>query len=86
MNLSNHFLNVPHPSGKLARWRLILQDMDLKTKYKHGRKAIMLMQSQIPHGFTNHARCFSELSRMVATLDLNDEVESKDGESTLHDQ
>ena len=23
---------------------------------------------------------------MVATLDLNEEVESKDGESTLHDQ
>ena len=23
---------------------------------------------------------------MVATLDLNDEVESKDGESTLHDE
>ena len=29
---------------------------------------------------------FTELSGMVATLNLNEKVESKDGESTLHDQ
>ena len=29
---------------------------------------------------------FAELSQMAATLDLNDEVKSKDGESTLQDQ
>ena len=29
---------------------------------------------------------FTELSRMVTTLDLNKEVESKDRESTLHDR
>ena len=31
-------LNTPHPSGKLARWGLILQDMDLEIKYRPGKK------------------------------------------------
>ena len=30
-------LNTPHPSGKLATWRLIL-DMDLEIKYRPDRK------------------------------------------------
>ena len=31
-------LNTPHPSGKLARWGLILQDVDLVIRYRLGRK------------------------------------------------
>ena len=31
-------LNTPHPSGKLAGWGLILQDVDLVIRYRPGRK------------------------------------------------
>ena len=31
-------LNTPHPSGTLARWGLILQDMELEIKYRSGKK------------------------------------------------
>ena len=31
-------LNTPHPSGKLARWGLILQDVDLVIRYRSGKK------------------------------------------------
>ena len=31
-------LNTPHPSGKLARWGLILQDVDLVIWYRSGKK------------------------------------------------
>ena len=31
-------LNTPYPSGKLARWGLILQDVDLVIRYRPGRK------------------------------------------------
>ena len=80
-------LNTPHPSGKLATWELILQDMDLKTKYKPGRKNNNAdAVSRFPKDLPTMQDVFAELSGMVTTLDLNDEVESKDGESTLHNQ
>ena len=31
-------LSTPHPSGKLARWGLILQDVDLVIWYNSGKK------------------------------------------------
>ena len=31
-------LNSPHPSGKLARWGLAIQELDLQIHYKPGRK------------------------------------------------
>jgi hypothetical protein len=31
-------LNSPHPSGKLARWALTIQEMDLVIKHKAGKK------------------------------------------------
>lgn len=31
-------LNTPHPSGKLARWGLVIQEMDLVINYRPGKK------------------------------------------------
>lgn len=31
-------LNTPHPSGKLARWGLTLQEMDLEIVYRPGKR------------------------------------------------
>ena len=31
-------LNTPHPSGKLARWGLALQELDLKIEYRPGKQ------------------------------------------------
>jgi len=31
-------LNTPHPSGKLARWGLALQELDLTIHYRPGKK------------------------------------------------
>ena len=31
-------LNTPHHSGKLARWGLILQDVNLVIRYRSGKK------------------------------------------------
>ena len=30
-------LNIPHPSGKLARWGLALQELDLEIRYRPGQ-------------------------------------------------
>ena len=34
-------LNTPHPSGKLARWGLALQEMDLTISYRPGKKNVL---------------------------------------------
>ena len=73
-------LNAPHPSGKLARWEMILQDMHIKTKYKPGRKNNNTdTVSRYPKDLPTMQDPFAELSGMVTTLDLNVEVESKYG-------
>ena len=82
-------LNTPHPSGKLARWGLILQDMELEIKYRSGKKnsnvdalsryPVSIPAKQLPD------TSVTEVNGVVAALNSNREVESKDGESTLHD-
>lgn len=79
-------LNTPHPSGKLARWGLILQDMDLEIKYRPGKKnsnadALSRYPIDAPAAQDVH----TELSGVVATLHSSGEVGSKDWENTLHD-
>ena len=83
-------LNTPHPSGKLARWGLILQDMELEIKYRSGKKnsnadALSRYPVRTP---TEPLQDISvtEVNGVVAALDSSREVESKDGESTLHDR
>ena len=33
-----YLLNTPHPSGKLARWGLALQELDLDIQYRPGKE------------------------------------------------
>jgi len=40
-------LNTPHPSGKLARWGMALQVMDLHLPYRHGKNADALSCSPV---------------------------------------
>ena len=80
-------LNTPHPSGKLARWRLVLQDMDLEIKYRPGKKnsnADALFRYPIDVPAAHDAN--TELSGVVATLDSSEEIGSKDWENRLHDR
>ena len=34
-------LNTPHPSGKLARWGLALQEVDLSISYRPGKQNVL---------------------------------------------
>ena len=83
-------LNTPHPSGKLARWGLILQDMELEIKYRTGKKnrnadTLSRYPVSTPTGPLQDISV-TEVNGVVAALDSSREVESKDGESTLHDR
>ena len=83
-------LNTPHPSGKLARWGLILQDMELEIKYRSGKKnsnadALSRYPVSTPTKPLQDTSV-TEVNGVVAALDSSREVESKDGESTLHDR
>ena len=83
-------LNTPHPSGKLARWGLILQDMELEIKYRSGKKnsnADALSRYPVSTPIEPlQDTSVTEVNGVVAALDSSREVESKDRESTLHDR
>jgi len=73
-------LNTPHHSGKLARWGLILQDMELEIKYRPGRKnsnadALSRYPVEIPTAWNST----TEMGGVVATLDTSREVRSIKG-------
>ena len=64
-------LNTPHPSGKLARWGLTIQELDLEIHYRPGR--------------SNQAA--DALSRRVTPNDVTSSgslVPTKDGDETIH--
>ena len=64
-------LNTPHPSGKLARGGLSIQELDLEIHYRSGR--------------TNQAA--DALSRHVTSNDVTSSgslVPAKDGDETIH--
>ena len=71
-------LSTPHPSGKLARWGLTLQEFDVKIRYRPGRantSADALSRNPLPATETNeNVPPFS----ILATLQPSSEAE--DGE------
>ena len=48
-------LNTPHPSGKLARWGLALQELDLQIQYSYGLMDSMLSW-MTSYSMWNHTR------------------------------
>ena len=88
-SVTNHeaIKSTSQPSGKLVRWALILQEMDLEIKYTAGKKnsnadALSRYPIDVPPAHDAN----TELSEVVATLDSSGEVGSKDGENALHDR
>ena len=75
-------LNSPHPSGKLARWRLAIQELDLQIHYKPGRcnqKADALSRSPCPM-VSQEGECEE---RLVATVGTNPPSSAKGGDRSL---
>ena len=62
-------LNTPHPSGKLARWGLTIQELDLEIHYRPGQ-------------FNQAADALS--CQPVPNVSLEGPVPAKDGEETVH--
>lgn len=75
-------LNTPHPSGKLARWGLALQEVDLAIFYRPGRKnklADALSRSLV--GQDRNNPLVPEENLVAALVDPS--VSSKSGEGSL---
>ena len=75
-------LNSPHPSGKLARWGLAIQELDLVIHYKPGRtnqEADALSRSPCPAvGAEAHLE-----EKVEAAVGANPQVVAKGGERPL---
>ena len=64
-------LNTPHPSGKLARWGLAIQELDLHILYRPGKS-------------NQSADALSRLPMSTAVEGKKEEVTAKDGEGTVN--
>ena len=76
-------LNTPHPSGKLARWGMAIQELDLNIIYRPGkqnRNADAL--SQAPLSATDQKEELDSLSGLVATTRTSQST-SQNGGDTL---
>ena len=74
-------LNSPHPSGKLARWGLAIQELDLIIHYKPGRvnqKAEALSRAPFDQ---SHEGGYER--SLVATVQSSPPPSAKGGESSL---
>jgi hypothetical protein len=74
--------NSPHPSGKLARWGLAIQELDLHIQYKPGRsnqKADALSRAPCPMA-SGEGECEE---RLVATVGTTPQPSAKGGNRSL---
>ncbi len=77
-------MNTPHPSGKLARWGLALQEVDLSIHYRPGKRnanADALSRSPIPPEGADHTPG-SGVFGIMSALQVH-QVPAKDGEADL---
>ena len=74
-------MNTPHPSGKLARWGLALQEVDLVINYRPGRvnKNVDALSRQFLSSDEVNCGPFG----IIANLRVCPDVSSKDGDSNL---
>ena len=70
-------LNIPHPSGKLACWGLVLQKLDLRIKYRPGKK------NTNADSLSRNPYASLENGVLVAGLLQEGEQSAKDGEDGL---
>ena len=68
-------LHTPHPSGKLARWGMALQELDLKIEYRPGSKnqKVDAMSHYPPPSMID--RSVGELTSPVIAAIATDKVE-----------
>jgi len=64
-------LNTPHPSGKLARWGLAIQELDLQIQYRPGKK-------------NQNADALSRSPISGSAVEKEEEVAAKDGEGVVN--
>ena len=68
-------LNTPKPSGKLARWALTIQEMDITIKHKAGKKktnADVLSRSPPTESRTGQVNASEQQSYQPTLLDLDE--------------
>ena len=78
-------LNTPHPSGKLARWGLALQEVDLVLHYRPGKTngaADSLSRFPVVQPL-QHNICLEELQPSVGGFNDSQEGEDSDNISDL---
>lgn len=71
-------LNTPQPSGKLARWGMVIQELDLKIRHRSGQNngnADVLSRSPLPTGGDPPV---GETDGVLATLNPGEECDHRD--------
>lgn len=77
-------LNTPHPSGKLARWGLALQEVDLTINYRP-RRVNQNADALSRHPMTSDSEESCPFS-IIANLSVGREVSSEGGDRKLSDK